>query len=255
MLKKTMRIKRNIELFSKRFGVFKGLIAYIKIATSKRMPGDKDKIIGVRIPQSSRSVLIRPKTTDVDAFWQVFIKGDYEFEINFTPHVIVDAGAHVGYSSLYFLHRFPNARIIGIEPESSNADIYANNLSSRANVVLHRAALWRYKAKLNIENPDADSWSFRIQEKDGKSGGVKAVTIAEILNEYKSIDILKLDIEGAEKELFSGNTKWLKQVKMVILELHERYAPGCTELITNVLESYNFKKTLYKGENVIFEKE
>ena len=248
------RLAKNVKLFTHRFGVIPGLIAFIKVAASKRLPGDGKKVIEVSIPQSGAPVYMRPKTTDANTFWQVFIAGEYDFPINFTPTVMVDAGAHIGYASLYMLHRYPDVKIVAIEPESSNAEMYRRNLESRPNVKLYNAALWSNKAKLNIENPDADSWSFRIEENTSGEGLVEAVTIPEILEDTGHIDILKIDIEGAEKELFSGDTSWLDKVKMVILELHERYAPGCTKLTDDVLTNYGFKKTMEKGENVIYQK-
>jgi len=255
MATKIARLTRSIKHFTERFGTIAGMVAFLKIAILKRLPGSDDRVINVKIPQSSSPVLMRPKTTDANVFWQVFIEGDYDFPINFEPKVIVDAGAHIGYASLYMLHRFPNVKIIAVEPEPSNAELYAENLLSRENVTLHQAALWRDNTHLNIENPDADSWSFRVEESTDDSQGVKAITVMDILEETGQIDILKLDIEGAEKELFSGKSEWLAKVNMVILELHEKYAPGCTKLIHDVLTQHGFKKELDKGENVIYQKQ
>ena len=249
------RLAKSIKYFTKRFGVITGLKVFLKVALYKRLPGNDDKIISVNIPQSKAPVFMRPKTTDAYVFWQVFLAGDYDLPINFLPAVIVDAGAHIGYASLYMLHRFPDAKIIAVEPEPSNADLYAKNLALEKNVTLYKAALWRDNTPLNIENPNADSWSFRVEESKDDSDGVEAITVADILKETGHIDILKLDIEGAEKELFSGDSSWLDQVKMVILELHEKYAPGCTELVHNVLTKHGFKKSLDKGENVIYQKQ
>lgn len=255
MVNITARLTKSVKHFTERFGTIPGLLAFLKIAILKRIPGSNDRVIGVKIPQSSSPVLMRPKTTDANVFWQVFVEGDYDFPIDFEPTVIVDAGAHIGYASLYMLHRFPQVKIIAVEPEPSNAALYGKNLATRPNVTLHQAALWRDNTHLNIENPDADSWSFRVEESNDDSQGVKAITVMDILADTGHIDILKLDIEGAEKELFSGDSNWLDKVKMVILELHEKYAPGCTELIHGVLTQHGFKKALDKGENVIYQKQ
>lgn len=243
----------NITRFSNRLGSINGLLTYLKIALFKRLPGRRDATISLRVPQVHTRVHLRPKSTDAHAFWQVFIAGDYDFPIGTQPVFIVDAGAHIGFATLYFLHRFPDARILAIEPETSNADLFAVNTSAYQNIQLHRAALWKEHRLLNIENPDADSWSFRVQESDNRSGGINAITIADILEVNSHIDILKLDIEGAEKELFSGDNGWLKNVGMIIIEFHERYAPGSTRMITDAMHEYGFSKVLEKGENVIFQ--
>ena len=251
----TARINKSVKNFTDRFGTIRGLFVFLKIAILKRLPGSNERVIAVNIPQSSSPVLMRPKTTDAHVFWQVFVEGDYDFPISFEPRVIVDAGAHIGYASLYMLHRFPQVKVIAVEPEPSNAELYRKNLATRPNVTLHQAALWRDNTHLNIENPDADSWSFRVEESSDDTQGVKAITVMDILEDAGYIDILKLDIEGAEKELFSGNSYWLEKVKMVILELHEKYAPGCTELIHGVLTQHGFIKAMDKGENVIYQKQ
>jgi len=243
----------SITRFSSRLGGINGLLTYLKIALFKRLPGPRQRVITVRVPQAQTRVHLRPKTTDAHAFWQVFIEGDYDFPISRKPQVIVDAGAHVGFATLYFLHRFPEARFVAIEPEASNADIFAANTAAYKNVHLHRAALWKDHKALNIKNPGADSWSFRVEEPDNDAGGIDAVTIQDILGENGYIDILKLDIEGAEMQLFSGDTAWLKQVGLVILEFHERYAPGSTGMIHGIMNDHGFSKLFEQGENVIFQ--
>lgn len=243
----------NIARFSDRLGTLRGLLAYTRIAIFKRLPGAPDRTISLRVPQVGTPVYLRPKTTDVHAFWQVFIGGDYDFPVNGQPDFIVDAGAHVGFATLYLQHRFPQATIVAIEPEESNARMLAANTRDYSRVRLHRAALWNNHQKLRIENPGADSWSFRIQDSDSSAGNVAAITIPDILADTASIDILKLDIEGAEKELFSGDVGWLDKIGMVILEFHEHYAPGSTAMINDRLKEYGFTKVLEKGENVIFQ--
>ena len=67
------------------------------------------------------------------------------------------------------------------------------------------------------------------------------------------IDILKIDIEGAEKEVFSDNIDgWLKKTKLVIIELHEESKPGCINAVETAMRKYNFQLFLEKGENLIY---
>jgi hypothetical protein len=82
----------------------------------------------------------------------------------------------------------------------------------------------------------------------------EAVTIGELLKNsgYEKIDILKLDIEGAEKEIFSdGYEDWLGKVNIIIIELHDWYRPGCSEAVYSALNKYKFI-SYKKGENTIF---
>lgn len=85
---------------------------------------------------------------------------------------------------------------------------------------------------------------------------IKAITITEILRQfnYNQIDILKIDIEGAEKELFSENYKdWLGKVDVLIIELHDRMKKGCSDSFYSAVKQYDFNKT-EKGENIILTK-
>ena len=81
---------------------------------------------------------------------------------------------------------------------------------------------------------------------------VPTVTMPALLERHGAIDILKLDIEGAEGELFRGDTGWLAHTRMVVLELHERYAPGCTELVRSVMQARRFEQVAGRGENVVY---
>src|SRR5262245_54333406 len=79
------------------------------------------------IPNSSRRVLIRLRTTDGAVFHKVFIENEYDLALAQDPSIIVDAGANVGMTAVYFALRYPNARIIAIEPESENFGILKSN--------------------------------------------------------------------------------------------------------------------------------
>lgn len=251
---RTQQKFRTAGRFVARFGARRGLAAYARIAAGKRF-NESGAVIELDVPHSTRPVRIRPGGADAHAFWQVFIHGDYDLPIPFIPEIIVDAGAHVGYASLYFAHRFPAARIIAIEPAPANAEMLRYNLAGFDRVQVREAALWSTPRYLSIADPDAESWSFRIKEGESAGPGVAAITIPAILDDVGHIDILKVDIEGAEFELFSGDVSWLEQTRMVILELHEHYAPGCTALIKAAMQRHGFVHMLDKGENVVFLKD
>lgn len=96
--------------------------------------------------------------------------------------------------------------------------------------------MWWRDARLTIINPEASTVSFRVVEKDdGEIQGHDVGAIAE-RNGSDTIDLLKLDIEGTELELFRHEVSgWLGRVRVLAVELHERYAPGCTEAFERAL--------------------
>ena len=99
------------------------------------------------------------------------------------------------------------------------------------------------------------SWGFTVREVPlYEPHDVKGISIGTLIAEHKleRIDILKLDIEGAEKELFSKNTSvWLPNVNTMIIELHDRINPGCTEAVYSALDLSEWNESK-RGEKVIF---
>lgn len=74
--------------------------------------------------------IVRNQTSDVEIFEQIFIRQEYNFTVNKPPEVIVDAGANVGFASIYFASKYPNSKIIAIEPEESNFRLLKKNTDS-----------------------------------------------------------------------------------------------------------------------------
>ena len=73
--------------------------------------------------------------------------------------------------------------------------------------------------------------------------------------DWDHIDILKLDVEGAEKEIFSSNYEdWLPKTKVLIIELHDRMRKGCSKVVFSAISEYNFSLDI-SGENLVFTKE
>jgi len=82
---------------------------------------------------------------------------------------------------------------------------------------------------------------------------VRAYTIAELmrLTGKDYIDILKIDIEGSEKEIFEyGFEEWLPDTKLIIVEPHDRYKPGSSKALFNTISKYDFSLEV-SGEKLI----
>jgi FkbM family methyltransferase len=189
---------------------------------------------------------------------QVFLAKGYENPFPGTPRVIVDAGANIGMATLYFARTFPGAKIIAIEPEPSNFALLQMNCGSLENVTLIQGALWPTSGTLVIEDESAEKWAMRVTDDAGLSGPAKAVcalTIPEILKRFAitQIDLLKLDIEGAERDLFLGRPQdWLGQIGMIAIELHDRYRPGCAQALYAALNGRGFAQEI-RGENIFID--
>jgi len=205
-----------------------------------------------------KPLIVRENTTDIDVFKQVFVLRDYNLCLDIKPNLIIDAGAYVGYSSLYFSLKYPNAQIIAVEPEESNFKILEKNTEKIPNIKRIKAGLWPRDSFLKIVNKGLGNWGFMTEEVSKiEDFDIKGVTIDTLLKEsnFKEIDILKIDVEGAEKELFSENFEsWLGKVNVIIIELHEHMKRGCTDKFYSAMNKYKWKE-LRKGENLIFVRE
>ena len=239
----------NARLFMRRFGVRDGLSAYLKFESVK------SGLIKVRIPQSKSPIYVRANTSDIPTFYQIFVQGDCEIPLNIDPKFIVDGGANVGYAAVYFANRFPTAEIIAIEPEISNVEVLTMNTASYPQIRVIMAAIWSKNTFLEFEDPNADKWAFRVQASKVGKGSIRTITPREIVDIAKpcKVDIFKLDIEGAEKEVFSAATEWLNSVGVLIVETHDRYEPGCTDALHYATLPYAFTEFI-KGENIVLVK-
>ena len=217
-------------------------------------------LVKLHVPGIKTPVAYRPETSDLPAFGQVFILKSYQFSTNIPVRLIIDGGANAGYATVWFANQFPEAEIVAIEPEGENFALLRDNASYYPNIRAIEAAIWNKPGELNLVTHDAGNtwlgyWGVRVEEAaDVAKKAVKAITLDEILHSTgrKHIDILKLDIEGAEKEVFSENyANWLSKTNILILELHDRFKAGCSAAVYSAVRSFDFTERR-RGENVFF---
>jgi FkbM family methyltransferase len=214
--------------------------------------------VSVKVRGVEHPLLIRPATSDLIVFNQIF--GNQEYapldDMN-ALRLIVDAGANVGYSSAWFLSRFPTAQVIALEPDPGNAEMCRRNLEpygDRARVLVR--AVWSHPTRLTIlrygDQGDKGEWVVQVIEgpldrgalpehvcrEPGlltPSGEVDAIDMASVITMAGlPIDLLKMDIEGAERLVFGhGDLTWLRQVSNIAIELH---GPQAREVFFQALD-------------------
>jgi len=212
------------------------------------------KYISFHLPELKEPIYLRHNTSDVKTFDKIFLEDEYNFDPEHSPKVIIDAGANVGVASIYFAIKYPNAMIISLEPEKSNFNILMKNSKKYKNISCLNKALWHTKEPLYIKNPEANKESFEIQAQDLSNGIdiIEGISIDELMANFKinQIDILKIDIEGSEKEVFSHNTDWLNKVRVIFIEFHDRKKAGCRESFSKAIKNH-VVQIKNKGESTI----
>lgn len=196
---------------------------------------------------------LRGLTSDPVIFYNIFCVGGYPVVNLPQIQTIVDAGANAGYYSVFAARHYPGALIIAIEPEESNFALLRSNVEAYPSVIALHAGLWSREGTIKINDTTAEKWCFRcgdFSSEDIDPGkGIQAVTVESLLRDHNlsQIDILKMDIESGEKEVFSAqDTSWLSKVRVLICELH----PGCWRSFFEALKPYSYD-CRQVGENIV----
>lgn len=223
--------------FIKRFGLVHGLRLGLGLGAASTDPASAER--AVKVPGLARPVWMRPIRSDYSIFWQCLVQGQYDFgrfpqaaelmrraramEAEGARPVIIDGGGNIGYAMLTFARDYPFAHVVSVEPDDDNIRVLRRNaeslpqdkvtpvhgaVASRAGhsrVIAHE----RGSAGLMTEFCDADA-----------PGAVRAYTISELVDLVPGGRpwIVKLDIEGAQNELFSANLDWIGQTDLIVLE-------------------------------------
>jgi FkbM family methyltransferase len=208
-----------------------------------------------RVDTPDGPIYLRLKTSDLNAYDKVFLKHDYAFPIDGTPQTIIDAGANIGFASIYFARQFPEAKIIAIEPELSNFKLLERNIRPFKNIIPLQAALWPQDTTLDLVDPGIGHWGFQVRANSAdvprpRIEKVQALSVPTIMHRFglDQIDIFKIDIEGAEKELFEAPEAWIDKVQTIMIETHDRMKPGCSASFNNATASFGREQK--KGENI-----
>ncbi len=202
--------------------------------------------------QSKHRVYLRIDTSDFCAYRDVLIFRSKSYDPgipDFSPNVIVDAGAHIGMASILFALKYPKARIIAIEPEPANFAALVRNTTPYKTIIPIQAALWRTDGEVTLGASNAHpKGAFQIVE-NGRQR-VRSITMETVMRETGicSIDLLKVDIEGAEKEVFES-CPWIGNVQVIAIELHDRVRPGCASTVENAARDLRRNQ---QGEVTIF---
>jgi FkbM family methyltransferase len=208
----------------------------------------------IKLSKLKNTFDLRINTTDIYVFKQIFIDFQYNIELNYIPEIIIDCGANIGLTSIFFSNKFPDSKIYAIEPEKNNFDLLVKNTSEYENIVCSNNAIFNEtNILLNVENVGLGEWGYITNSTKVKNNDLRrnmkvySISVSEIMNKYKleTIDLLKIDVEGSEKELFESNYDfWLPRTKCIVIELHDNLKKGCSKSFFNAINKYDFSLSL-----------
>jgi FkbM family methyltransferase len=203
-------------------------------------------VANLTIGATARRFHFRPKSSDEGVIKQIFVDKDYDLRrlrrfqslVDYVQRqektgrkpLIVDAGANVGASPIFFLSDFATARIVAIEPDRANFDLLTRNTEGLDVDCVH-GAVHSTAGRARLVNVGEGHWGFRTEAVGNGSDGADSVACVTINDIYAAHEpayfpfIAKIDIEGGELDLFSANTEWVAKTPILIIELHDWLMP------------------------------
>jgi FkbM family methyltransferase len=187
--------------------------------------------------QKNLSIEMRTYSGDIDIFYEIFWKRTYDIPAGIASEyvTIVDLGAHIGLASIHFALRHPHSKIIAVEASHKNFELLIKNTADFPSITCIEAAVYPEDGMVLF-----DSSGISYNSKLSVSGSkVQALSMKSLLQEHKidRVDLLKIDIEGAEELLLSRNNDWLLTVNCIIIEIHANYK---IEHLRRDLETFGF---------------
>jgi FkbM family methyltransferase len=218
--------------------------------------------IALAIFDGAREISLRLNTSDMPTYLQIFHHREYEHpDLPEQAQTIVDLGANIGCATLFFAQKYPEAKILAVEPEESNFLALRGNIIGLENRISARfGAAWIEDGEINLrksddEGGDLGAWGYQVSQAAAADGAKTPCWRVGTLYRFcgfDRVDILKVDIEGAELELFSSKPKgWLARTELIIIETHDRFRPGSDQAVRHALKK-DFEELPPCGENLYF---
>jgi FkbM family methyltransferase len=204
----------------------------------------RSRIVEVRIPGHPYMLYARWPASDLHILHTVVRRGEYAPLDHYLDSgreiLFLDLGANIGAASRYILNRFPGSRVVAVEPDSANIEMFRKNLEPyRDRVRLVQAAVWNCNTKLVFDRESTQTGTeagIRLREPapgETTADSMQGIDIPTLLagsgvTPHSQI-VVKMDVEGSEEAIFRGsNLEWLDKVCCMAIELHDHINPNCS---------------------------
>ena len=185
---------------------------------------------------------LRPAAGDLFILYEVLMREVYSLPTTICDpsqvKTIVDCGANIGLTALYLADRYPAATIYAIEPLPTNYELLVRNTRQCPRIVQIHGCITARDDGFVLFSTDQPAWGNRISH-NNRGVPVETITLHALRQRYglATIDLLKVDIEGGEEDLFRDGS-FLENVKLVIVELHGAYG---VDGFQRDLDRWNFR--------------
>lgn len=186
-------------------------------------------------------------------------RGSYDFKKReFAPTTILDAGANLGFSAVYFASRYPAAQICAVEAQRDNFEQLRRHCEPYPNITCLHAALSSRHGELYIANSQARLDAFQVTgSTTGGGEPVPGITVSDVMERmgWSTISLLKMDIEGSEQDVFGSNYQpWLDKVAVFAIEVHDsKELQASREVFAALSQLPAGYRLRPRGENLVVE--
>jgi len=198
--------------------------------------------VSVGLRKLKYPIQLRPNTADAGTVINNVIREEYgKFSPAKAPEWLIDAGGYIGDTASYFLSRFPTLKAIVLEPNPPSFEMALHNLEPYGTrATLLNKALWTSDGTLQF---GGSSTGASVQDKGIEVDGISIPTLLDKFS-ISRLDILKMDIEGAEKLIFEKPDEWLHRVDLIIIEIH---GSETLSFISHILQEHQFSMKQYRS--------
>ena len=186
-----------------------------------------------------KKIFLRTYAGDIDIFYEIFYKKIYQLTIELNKNMIIDAGANVGFAALFFLKQMPGATIYCIEPDPDNFIFLKKNLEAEIENGKIKIMMAGLSGKDGVMSLERNFFKYNSNLVEAPiEGAVQVLTykVETFLRTFVSgsVDLFKMDIEGAEEGIFENDVSWLKNVDQLLIEFHsDKIKEMCFEKLTS----------------------
>ncbi len=212
----------------------------------------REKIKVIRVGDTK--IHVRTNSPDLRVTIRTLFKSEFDEIDSNNPSIIIDAGAYIGTSAIFFSKKYPMSKVYAIEPEDGNFDMMKRNIAPFNNVIPIKAALWSSHEIRPIKNRFTGHYGYTITDTLNKNSStgqqIKCVSLTDIMKTYNIdiINILKMDIEGSEKKVLEMSEEWIEKIDIITVELHDDIVDGCDRAF--YLATKDFIKFKKNGEKI-----
>ncbi|MGI6854034.1 FkbM family methyltransferase [Mesorhizobium sp. 1B3] len=209
----------------------------------------------IRVKPGRRDLLIRTASPDIRVALSC-LGGEFDELFAAIPTIknpfIIDAGGYIGTAAIVLAEAYPEATVVTLEPSKANFALLKQNVSNYKNIVPMNKALAPEPGVTTLNNRGTGQWGFTIVSRPEDNPAseameqVECVTIGMLMAQFgaSGIGVLKLDIEGGERALFSTDTGWIAKTEAICIELHDRIVHGCSDKFVEVTQGRRNVKML-----------